>query len=354
MKLMEAEVVSFKVFKKLFIDVQSITMKFEGLKMRKVIGILLGLVLTMAISMATISSAQAHINIISWRPPYVSISGSQVVYKEGAIASLQVAVLNDVYTKLNVSKVIIEFASMGKNKTLDLSASPHQILNGNTEIFTVNFRVDATEVIPGSQYTYNIIVEHVNATTGPTRLVSPPLEKNWGAVGLTWLYYVVYLTAQVDASESVAKYNSYYSYYSGYSWQSIAAKQKATQAIIEKGIGDTYYGRGDYASALTQYNLANTLWAEALAAEKDWRTASDNADLNVTLTEAAAYLKEADAAVIEANAAMVTANATKIQAEAALTNAYGWYFIGIGFAIGWSFMGIGVIIYALRKPKPPV
>jgi len=328
--------------------------------MRKKISLLLGFVLISAISMAMISPARADINVISWRPPYVSISGSQVVYKDGATATLQVAVLNDVYAKLNVSKVIIEFYTTGKNKTLDLSASPHQILMGNTEIFTVSFTVDATEVIPGSQYRYNIIVEHVNATTGPTRLVSPALEKDWGAAGLTWLFYVVYVAAQVDATDSLTKYNAYYNYYWLYSWQSIAAEQKSTQAVIEKAIGDTYYGRGDYASALTQYNLANTLWGEALAAEKDWRTADDNADLNVTLTEAAANLKVADAAVIEANAALVeanaaliSANATKVQADAALTNAYGFYFIGLGFAIGWSFMGIGVIIYALRRPKPP-
>jgi hypothetical protein len=180
--------------------------------MRKKISLFLGFVLISAISIAMISPAKADINIISWRPPYVSISGSQVVYKDGATASLQVAVLNNVYAKgLNVSKVIIEFASMGKNKTLDLSASPHQILNGNTEIFTVSFTVDATEVIPGSQYTYNVIVEHVNATTEPTKLVSPALEKDWGVGGLTWLYYVVYAATQVDASDSLAKYNSYYS-----------------------------------------------------------------------------------------------------------------------------------------------
>jgi len=330
--------------------------------MRKKISLLLGFVLISAISMAMISPARADINVISWRPPYYSISGSQVVYKEGTTASLQVAVLNNVYAKgLNVSKVIIEFTSMGKNKTLDLSASPHQILYNNAEIFTVSFTVDATEVIPGSQYTYNIIVEHLNATTEPTKLVSPALEKDWGAGGLTWLYYVVYTATQVDAADSVAKYNSYYSYYALYSWQSFAAKQKATQAVIEKGIGDTYYGRGDYASALTQYNLANSLWEAALAAEEDLRTAGDTADINVTLSEATANLKEAEAALVEANAALteanaalIAANATKVQADAALTNAYGYYFIGLGFAIGWSFMGLGVMIYALRRPpKPP-
>jgi len=160
-------------------------------------------------------------------------------------------------------------------------------------------------------------------------------------------------TAQVDATDSLATYNSYYSYYYYYSWQSIDAQQKASQAVIEKGIGDTYNQRGDYASATTQYNKANTLWEEALAAENEWRTTSQEASLNVTLTTAAANMKEADAALVEANAALITANATQTQADAALTNAYGWYFIGIGFAIGWTLIGIGVIIYALRKPKLP-
>ena len=75
-----------------------------------------------------------------------------------------------------------------------------------------------------------------------------------------------------------------------------------------------------------------------------------NASSTVKLADAGQT--KTDAAQVEANAAMVQADATNKQANAALTNAYGFYFIGLGFALAWSFMGIGVIIYAWREPKP--
>ena len=334
--------------------------------MRKAIVIPLVFILTIAVSMTMITPARASIENFTWLPTYVEKGyvgdpyyDYVVIYKDGTTASLLVPVSNDAYpTKtLNVSKVIINFYDMGKNKTLDYSASPHPIEYNVVEYFTVSFTADLAEAGASSlAHEYRVYVEHVNATTGP-KIIVGTWTLYWDDVYPDYLF-VVWSTAQADAIDSLAKYNSYEDYYYWYDWESIGAQQKSTQAVIEKGLGDTYYGREDYDSALTQYDLANTLWEAALAAEKDWRTASDNADLNATLTDAAATLKEADATVItanaaltEANAAVIEANATKVQADAALTNAYGWYFIGLGFAIGWSFMGIGVIIYALRKPK---
>jgi len=323
--------------------------------MKKPIVMLLFFVLISAISMAMISPAKAALTIGDWRPPYVDKNSSRVIYEDGATASVLVVFINDVSPAImmNVSKIVFEFYAIGKNKTLDLSANPYQLPHDQTGIFTVSFTAVGTEFYSGIQFDYNLIIEWVNATTGPKKVVGYWEYPRWWT-GMP--AFEVYPVARVAAEDSVAKYDSYYNYYWSYYWQSILARQKSTQAVIEKGLGDTYYDRGDYASALTKYNLANTLWEEALAAEKDWRTKGENAELNVTLTEAAAYMRQADAALVEANAALITANATKLQAEAAMTNAYGWYFIGLGFAIGWSLMGIGVIIYALRRPKskPPV
>lgn len=322
-------------FQKLYIFEHTTPVALRIKTMRKIIVMLSALILAL-IPLGMISPAQAHIELIQWLPPYVSISGSQVIYKDGETASLVVSVLNDVSPsiKMNVSKVVIEFYTMGKNKTLDLLASPHQILTGNTEIFTVDFTAIVTEAIADLQHKYNIIVEYVNATTGPKKVVGY-LEKTWGSWPLTWLYFVVVSTVQVDAMDSLANYTSYYDQYRYYYWQDIVAQQNATQAVIEKGIGDTHYQRGDYASATTQYNKAVTLWEKALVAESKWRTTSQEASLNGTLTTATATLKEADAAMIQANAAM--------------TNTYGWMVIGVGSVL----IGIGVIIYGLRKPKTP-
>jgi hypothetical protein len=311
--------------------------------MKKTTVTLLGLVLISAISMAMTSPAKAIITMAQWRPPYVSMNSSVVVYKSGATASNLVSIINDVVPVMNLSKIVVEFYQIGKNKTLDLSASPYQLQNGQTGIFTVSFTADGTEFISGIQFDYNLIFEWVNATTGPMKVIGHWEYARW------WTgqpAFQVYPAAQADATDSLSTYNAYYNNYGTWYWDSVLGRQKANQAILEKETGDVYSNRGDYASALTQYNKANTLWDEALAAEFNWRNTRENAELNVTLTEASATMTEA-------NAAMVTAEAAKAQADAALTNAYGWYFIGIGFALGWTLMGVGAIIWAWRRPRPP-
>jgi hypothetical protein len=327
--------------------------------MKKAITMLLGLALISAISMAMISPAHATIQQFTWLPPYI-MKGYQgapyydyvVIYESGSTVNLLVPVTNDVYSLgLNVSKVILNFYDMGRNKTLDYSTSPHKVTYGNTELFTVSFVADATEAGDNTwAHVYRIYVEHVNATTGPTKIVG------------TWTSYynsffpayrfVVWSTSQADAMISLSKYNAYYSTYGIGYWDSVLGGQKAHQAIMEKNLGDQYL-TSDYASALTQYDKANTLWEEALAAENEYRTRWDNADLNETLTNNAVNMAEANAFKIDADAHMIEANAAQTMADAALTNAYGWYFIGIGFALGWTLMGVGAIIWAWRRPKPP-
>lgn len=313
--------------------------------MKKSIVMLLGLALISAISMAMISPAKADFNLGNWRPIYVS-KGGTVIYEDGATASCIVGFTNDVGPGfvMNVSKIVFEFFQIGKNKTLDLSAAPQQLQYNQQGVFTLSFTAYGSEFFSGQAFDYNLIIEWVNATSGPTRIVGYR-EHTRGWAGMPW--FEVYPAARADAADSLAKYNAYYDNYGTWYFDSVLGRQKATQAITEKELGDTYSDRGDYASALTQYNRANTLYEEALTAEFGWRDTWEDAELNVTLTEAAATLTEA-------NAAMVTAEATKAQADAAITNAYGWYFIGIGFALGWTLMGVGAIIWAWRRPKPPV
>jgi len=337
--------------------------------MRKATAILLGFVLTMAISTAMVNSAQADIETFTWLPPYIlkEYVGNPywddvVIYEDGATVSLLVTVENTDYpTKtLNVSKVIINFYDMGKNKTLDYSASPHAIEHNNVEYFTVSFTANATEAGDSSfDHVYRVYVEHVNATSGPTQIVDT-YELYWDDVGPGYKY-VVWPAAQASANDLATEYEYYEDNYYWTLFDSIVAEQLAFQATIHADMGDTAYERGDFDSAESHYQTALDLYADALAAEQTFETTQQDAELNVTLTEAAATmtdananLKLAEAAQTEANAAVIAANATKTQAEAALVNAYGFYFIGLGFAIGWSFIGLGVIIYALKKPKPAV
>ena len=316
--------------------------KVRGL--RRPIVMLLCFVLVSAISMALMVPAKAAVTISKWQPPYVDIDGT-VVYKEGVTASALIGIINDVHPEImmNVSKIVLEFYNLGINRTLDMSASPHQLEHNDYGAFTLSFTADAAVFYPGLSYDFNLIIEWINATTGPQEIVGYWEFPTWWT-GMQ--RFEVYPASQVDAMDSLQKYQSYYDYYYYYYWQSMAAREKSTQALVEKGLGDTYYDRGDYANALAKYNLANTLWEEAVAAEKNWRTTMENADLNVSLTEASASLAQGNAALIEANSAAV-------QADAAMTSANGWFFIGIGFAIGFSLIGVGAVVYAIRKPKAP-
>ena len=301
---------------------------------------LLGLALISAISMAMISPAKADVGpVLSWRPPYVSLDSNTVIYEDGATASCIVGVTNDIAPGflMNVSRITLQFYEIGINKTLDLSAAPHQLQYNHVELFTVSFTAHSSEFFSGQDFESNVIVEWVNATTGPTKVVGYWNRAPWWT-GLEALE--VYTATRVDAGDSLAIYYAYYNAYGTWYWDSVLGGQKANQAILEKQTGDVYMNRGDYASALTHYNSSNNLWEDALTAEFGWRTKWEDAELNVTLTEAAAT--------------MITAEAAKAQADAAITNAYGWYFVGIGFAIGWSLMGVGVIIWAWKRPKPPV
>jgi len=306
--------------------------------MRKMSMLLSVLFVATLISMFAISPVQAYIEKFTWIPPYIkkgydSYYGEYVViYRHGSSVNIIVPVENEGYPNgLNVSKVIISF-DWGQNKTLDLSANIKQIGHGETEIFTVSFTASATEAVSSDwAHEYTIYVEHVNATTGPTEIVD-----TWSRPWYWWspdYLFVVFPTVQADAYDLSLEYSSYASAYPTYSFSNINASQLAGQASIEAALGSMYYTRGDYASAETQYQTALDLYSQALAAEMEWQTKVEEAELEIALTEA-------EAATTTADAAMITANA-------ALNQSYAWILFGLGFII----MGLGVLVYAYKKPQ---
>ncbi len=322
--------------------------------MRKTTTLCLILALTL-VPMAMMRSAKADITQWTWLPPYVSkVDGSYIAYRHLTTASLIVPVTNDVVTLMNVSKVYITF-DWNANKTLDLSASPTQITNGATKFFTVSFTADLTEALSSSiQHTYTVNVVYVNATGGYVN----KLTKNWDAMGTDWKF-VVYSGDQADALNAAKEYQSLSNNFPTSYFTGAEAKKLVRQALVEASLGSFYYNvTFDYALSKTQYTTTIDLYSQALTAEEDYLASTQSATLNATTSEAAANLAyaeasktQAEAYMIQANASLVEANASMKQADAALTNAYGWYFIGAGFAIGWSLMGVGVVIYALRRPK---
>lgn len=340
---------------KSFIGTLIICMFSKVRKMRKTTVLLLVLGLAF-VPVAVIRQAKADITAWTWLPPYISkIDNSYVIYEHGSTASLLVPVYNHLSSQMNVSKVIIAF-DINKNKTLDLSASPKQIKVAGTEYFTVSFTADAAEMISSSmQHTYTVYVEHLNSTGG----LAGTLQKAWNAFSPYWRF-IVYSTDQADVLELSAEHSSYASKYLLTWFTRADALLMAAQAQTEASLAAIdYTTHNNYGSAKTRYTTAIDLYSQAIALQNAYNKSVQDATDNRTLTanavamlNASAAVKLAEAAQTEANAKMVQANATVKQADAALTNAYGFYFIGLGFALGWSFMGIGVIIYAWRKPKP--
>jgi hypothetical protein len=307
--------------------------------MKKFAAILFGISLCALVSMLAISPAQAYIERFTWLPPYMkkgydSYYGAYVViYKDGSTVNLIVPVENDWYLNgLNVSKVIVSF-DWGQNKTLDLSANIEQVGWHETEIFTVSFTASANEAISSDwPHEYAIYVEHVNATTGIVETVDATWSRPWNWWSPSYLF-VVFPTDQANTYDLSQECDSYASAYPTWSFSNINASQLAGQASIKASMGEMYYTRGDYGLAQTQYQTALNLYDQALAAETEWETKMENAELEIALTEA------------EAN--MATANAMQRQADAAMNQSYSWILFGIGFIL----IGIAAIVYAYRKPK---
>ncbi len=304
--------------------------------MKKFTAILFSISLCALISMFATSPAQAYIERFTWLPPYMQkgydshYGAYVVVYRNGSTVNLIVPVENDWYPNgLNVSRVIVSF-DWGQNKTSALSTI-EQVGWLDTKTFTVSFTASATEAVSSDwAHEYTIYVEHVNATTGPTKIVGT-WSRPWNYWSPAYLF-VVFPTDQADATDLSNEYDSYASAFPTWSFSNINASQLAGQASIEASVGDTYYTRGDYASAETQYQTALDLYSQALVAEREWQTKVDEADLEIALTEADANL--------------ATANAMMRQADAAVTQAYSWILFGLGFV----FMGVATIVYAYRKP----
>ncbi len=306
--------------------------------MKKFTAILCSISLCALISMLATSPAQAYIERFTWLPPYLKkgydghYGEDVVIFKHGRPVNLIVPVRNEWYSDgLNVSKVIISF-DWGQNKTLDLSANIEQVGWQETEMFTVTFTASAAEAISSEwAHEYDILVEHVNATTGPTEIVDT-WSRPWD-----WWYphylFVVFSTDQGEAYDLSEKCDAYESAYPAYTFSNSNASQLAGQASIEASVGEMYYAQGEYTEAKKCYNKTLDLYSQALAAEVEWETKVDEAELDIALTEA--------------DANMATANSLLRQADAAVYQSFSWILFGLGFV----FMGIATIVYATRRPK---
>jgi len=261
--------------------------------MKKFTTILFSVSLCALISMFATSPAQASIERFTWLPPYMQkgydshYGAYVVVYKDGSSVNLIVPVENDWYPNgLNVSRVIVSF-DWGQNKTLVVSPIK-QIEWFETETFTVSFTADASETVSSDwAHEYTIYIEHVNATTEPTKIVNT-WSRPWNWWSPSYMF-VVFPTDQANATDLSDEYDSYESAFPTWSFSNINASQLAGQASIKASLGDTYYDRGDYSSAEEEYQAALDLYNQALVAEREWQTKVEEAELSIATNPSTPY-----------------------------------------------------------------
>lgn len=317
------------------------TYVLEGNEMKKTALIMLSILVLVTLSAFYIKPSQAYIQAVGWTNP--TYRGNDdfyhqnvVAYQEGTYWDLSVMLLNDWgpppdKTQINISTIIVHFG-WGKNYTHRF-ATPEAIVYGETKVFTVSNMTPSTSEIPDIwTYGYRLYVEIVNATSGPTEVVT-----TWSPWESWDNNFAIYSAGHLETQQLRDKLEMMFM--GGPTMIPLFNVSKAMvlfiEAYFEFQLGDQAHSLGDFYAANIHYGNASDLVDEALNVYEQRGTAMEDAALNYKEALANATKTEADANLISANAALV--------------NSYAWMFFGIG----WVLIGIGVIIYGAKKPKPP-
>jgi hypothetical protein len=134
--------------------------------------------------------------------------------------------------------------------------------------------------------------------------------------------FVVYSPEQSTANSLIMELNAYPSYSYAPFLSSAKAKELVTNASLEKNLGDQSYARADFTAARDHYQKALDNTEKAFTSDTDYLSNFEN-----TLV------------------GLVNAGQTFLSFQ-------GWAFFVA--AIGFLLMGVGVIVYLIRRSKPPV
>jgi len=274
----------------------------------------------------------ARADITSWKwlgyayNDYDSFHRATVyAYEEKSTAVLSVTVYNDYVSgkPVNISAVKVGL-DWGKNYTSSMTSSdaPYVIPWHETRVIPIVFTMpNLTEVSNQAQYSYTLYLEHVNATTGPTKVTS---LKKFDSTN----FVVVYSSDQVNAQKTKQIVEEMQDTTSASDFNSTKAKLLWMKAENETFVAGLLYAQGNFAGAKTHYGTALSLLNQALAAEEAKGGGFDDAQVQ---------LLQAQAKSFEATANYMNG----------LSNM--WVLIGVAavlFAIGYIIRGLA----ALRKP----
>jgi hypothetical protein len=282
--------------------------------------------------------------------------GNIEVFEEGTDATVTVTVYNDEWwnNQINISDVIVEMDwGINYSSTEVSQAIPYVMPYATYHTFTVTFLVPSISVASNFvSHGYRLIVEEVNATTGP--------KQKWTHSWSTYSSgFYVYSSVQKEAMVLYDEVRALESFV-WWSFDSIEARNMWYDGEWHSDLGMMSYQSGDFDDARTHWTSALSLMNQAYALEQDydqdWADYYDDYDqqwddLYLQEMEAEVALAEAEgtARLIEANATMKSAEADMIiadaqlsLAQAAMTQAYAWIVFGIGFII----FGIAAVVWA--------
>ncbi len=309
--------------------------------MKKVTLAMLSILAFLMVSTLPIRPSQASIDAVAWTNPtyrgYDDYLDEWVVaYEEGATWEVSVMVHNNynppgpaVRAQINISTLIVWFG-WGKNYTHRF-ATPEAIGPDETRFFTFSNITPSTDEAPELwTYQYRLIIEVVNATTGPLDFVFYWSYWNWDS------RFAVYSLDHLEVQQLRDELESFYSMMMAW----LPANVTQARILLFQGYFEYYQGyqaheRGDLSLAKTHFETADGLYNQALSVYEQRGTAIEDAEL---------LYREA-----LANSTRDSGQASLISANAALINSYAVMFFGIG----WVLIGIGIIVYGMRRPQPP-
>lgn len=214
-------------------------------------------------------------------PFYDPMLGTYIyAYEENTSVILSMTVTASSTQQLNVSSVRIAFdwadgTYNGSYADQVINAENLLIIpKGQSRIVGISFTVPSTSVASNLYlHSYTIIVEHLNATSEPTKTTQiTAFASN----------LAVYSGYQADARDLYARVQTVKTPTANFN--SSGAKMLVYKAENETSTGDMYYTRGNFADAKTHYENALTMYNNAYTTEETMGVKLE--DLKVTKLEA--------------------------------------------------------------------
>ena len=229
-----------------------------------------------------------------------------IAYDRNATAVLLVTIRNnrglDAYF---LAKVKMDWA------TSNVTSTDYKIKAGESYVFEMQITIPSN-VSNRYMHTYTVYSLYRNAPGDNWS------NDDWGSYG----GFVVYSPEQSTANSLKMNLDAYPSYSYAPFLNSAKARELMTNASLEENLGDQSYARGDFTGAVDHYQAAVGNTKKAYTSDTD-------------------YLSNFENTVV----GLVNAGETYLSFQ-------GWAFFVA--AIGFLLMGVGVIVYLIRRSKPPV